>query len=323
MSGGVSMSEASDKTAAIGVASLDATSAGAMLREAREKRGLHIAALAASIKVSPRKLEALEADRYTELPDMTFTRALAQTVCRALKVDPQPVLDKLPQAGDLPKLARVGGGLNAPFRLAPGSRDPSEFTFHRRPVFWATLLVLLGALALALLPERWMPWRGAASLPGRWSNPASSPTAASPPMAASAAATVPYAPLPLAAPAASAPWPGASSVTVATVAAGPAPALIETVHSAPPEGQAGPAAGAAAGVLAVRTSAESWVEVQDARGQMLLSRSVQPGETVGLDGALPMRLTIGNASATQLVFRGKPVDLAASTRDNVARLQLP
>ena len=76
-------------------------------------------------------------------------------------------------------------------------------------------------------------------------------------------------------------------------------------------------------MLAVRTSAESWIEVQDVRGQTLLSRTVQPGETVGLDGALPLRLTIGNATATHLTFRGQAVDLAESTRDNVARLQLP
>jgi len=81
--------------------------------------------------------------------------------------------------------------------------------------------------------------------------------------------------------------------------------------------------GAASGVLAVRTSAESWVEVQDSQGQTLLSRVVLPGEIVGLDGALPLRLTIGNAAATRLQFRGRAVDLAANTRDNVARLQLP
>ena len=78
-----------------------------MLRAAREKRGLHIAALAASIKVSPRKLEALETDRYDELPDLTFTRALAQTVCRALKIDAEPVLAKLPHVG---RHAQAGAG---------------------------------------------------------------------------------------------------------------------------------------------------------------------------------------------------------------------
>ena len=53
---------------------------------ARQQQGLHIAALAALIKVSQRKLELLEADRLSELPDATFARALAQTMCRSLKI---------------------------------------------------------------------------------------------------------------------------------------------------------------------------------------------------------------------------------------------
>jgi cytoskeleton protein RodZ len=307
------MSDAGDDASPIGVGGLESMSAGAMLRAARDKRGLHIAALAAAIKVSPRKLEALEADRHGDLPDMTFTRALAQTVCRALKIDAEPVLAKLPQAGDMPKLSQVGGGLNAPFREAPGSRDPGEFTLLRKPAFWATLAVLLSALSLALLPERWMPWHTAVKVPARAASAATSPDAMSP---APAAAPVPAASVPL----------SQAGVTDASPAiAAPAAAAIETVHSAPPSALAGSTetGATATGVLAVRTNAESWVEIQDGRGQVLLSRTVQPGETVGLDGPLPMRLTIGNAAVTQLMFRGQPVDLAASTRDNVARLQLP
>jgi cytoskeleton protein RodZ len=307
------MSEAGDgNSAPIGTASADSLSAGAMLRVARESRGLHIAALAASIKVSPRKLEALEADRYAELPDMTFTRALAHTVCRALKVDAEPVLAKLPQAGDMPRLAQVGGGLNAPFRGARGSSDPSDITFHRKPAFWATLLVLLGALALALVPERWMDWRGAAKAPAAAAAEAAPASTTTP----SARASEPLAAATQAVP----PAPGASA---ASVAPGPATPLIETVHSSPPAGLSGSAGSETAGIVALRTSAEAWIDVKDARGQMLLSRNVQAGELIGLDGELPLRLIIGNAGATQLFFRGKPVDLAASTRDNVARLQLP
>ena len=76
------------------------------------------------------------------------------------------------------------------------------------------------------------------------------------------------------------------------------------------------------GLVQLRTSESSWVEVRDARGVLLLSRTVQPGESVGLDGNLPLRLVIGNAAVTQLGFRGKPVDLRPSTRDNVARVEL-
>jgi cytoskeleton protein RodZ len=300
------------------VEGLGGVTAGALLRAAREQRGLHIAALAASIKVAPRKLEALEADRYAELPDMTFTRALAQTMCRVLKVDPEPVLAKLPQSGDLPRLAKVGGGINKTFREAPGAHDPGEFTFYRRPVFWATLIVLLCAVALALVPERWVSWRGAdntmPSLPIPAAVdlplPTATPAAGPPPAVSDAPSSTEASPVPV--------------MAVVPTAAASASGSTETIHSAPPPSLAGGVeADATARALALRTSAESWVEVQDGRGQILLSRTIQPGETVGLDGPMPLRLTIGNAAVTQLTFRGQAVDLAPSTRDNVARLQLP
>ena len=41
-----------------------------------------------------------------------------------------------------------------------------------------------------------------------------------------------------------------------------------------------------------------------------------------LDGELPLRVRIGNARATRLVFRGQAVGLEAFTRDNVARVEL-
>jgi cytoskeleton protein RodZ len=97
------------------------------------------------------------------------------------------------------------------------------------------------------------------------------------------------------------------------------------VHSAPPPAAAsGPASAAAAGpsLLTLRTSAASWIEVVDAGNRALLSRSVMPGESVALDGTPPLRVTVGNAAATEISFRGRPVDLAATTRDNVARLEL-
>ncbi|HSW23386.1 MAG TPA: DUF4115 domain-containing protein, partial [Burkholderiaceae bacterium] len=63
-------------------------------------------------------------------------------------------------------------------------------------------------------------------------------------------------------------------------------------------------------------------EATDSRGRMLLSRTLQPGEVVGLDGALPLRLTIGNAPATEVTLRGKRVTLGAPNRDNVVRMEL-
>ena len=130
------------------VADTAAPSAGRLLREARERQGLHIAVLAASIKVTPRKLELLEADRFDALPDATFTRALAQTVCRALKIDPAAVLVLLPPpAGH--RLEQVGEGLNAPFRERPGVVGQRESTPTLCPVFCVAVLILAVQLGLS------------------------------------------------------------------------------------------------------------------------------------------------------------------------------
>ena len=136
--------------------------AGALLREARQAQGLHIAALSAAIKVAQRKLESLEADRLDELPDATFTRALAQTVCRSLKIDPVPVLALLPSPA-AHRLEHVGEGINEPFRDRPGRREPSDWSMLGSPVVWGPVLLVIAAAALYLLPEGWLAgWQGAA-----------------------------------------------------------------------------------------------------------------------------------------------------------------
>ncbi|OWQ84046.1 hypothetical protein CDN98_20530 [Roseateles terrae] len=75
-------------------------------------------------------------------------------------------------------------------------------------------------------------------------------------------------------------------------------------------------------MLRVRATGDTWVEVVDSRGQTLLSRLLRNGEQVDLNGTAPLKLRVGNVSGTELVFRGKSVDLAARARDNVARLEL-
>ena len=290
--------------------------AGAMLRAAREKQGLHIAALAAAIKVSPRKLDALEHDRWHELPDATFTRALAQTVCRTLKIDARPVLDKLPPASVM-ALEPRDAGLNEPFHDRPGREEPNFAATAVRPMIWGAAVLMVAAAVVYILPaDLWSRFSAPAvvSVPiakpvVAWSLPASAPltldaaaSAAVPASASTSAVSVaPMSPMP--------PMPTAVAETVISVLpAAAAPAL--------------PVAAATPGLVQLRTSKASWIEVRDARGATLLSRTVLPGEIVGLDGNLPIRMTIGNASATQLGFRGQAIDLVPRTRDNIARVEL-
>lgn len=296
--------------------------AGALLRAARERQGLHIAALAAAIKVAPRKLDALEHDRYDELPDATFTRALAQTVCRTLKIDARPVLALLPQP-DLGRLEHVSGSLNAPFRDRPGRDDSGLAASAIRPLVWASAVLMVAALVMHFLPA------------GVWetTQPVVSPASAAATAMAPAASAATEAPAPATAVALEIAVPEQAPSAAGVAAPVPAPAAsaaervvvmpaTQAVSSTPSVPLPAPSASASGALMSLRASAPSWVKVEDGRGQQLLSRTLQPGESVGVDGALPLRLTIGNAAATQVGFRGQPVDLQAVTRDNVARIEL-
>jgi cytoskeleton protein RodZ len=286
----------------------EARSAGAMLRAARERQGLHIAALAAAMKVPQAKLEALEAGRYDELTDATFVRALAQSVCRVLKIEAKPVLDLMPSPRTT-TLERVEHTRRAPFRDRPGRDEPSEPRLWHQPVFWLVALLLVAAAGFMLWPQRAAWWAGLPSF-GSAAKPAPAPSDNKAP------ARVAEAPAPAPAAAASAP-----EAAVAPPAPASTAVVTETVHSAPAPAAAAPA-DTPAGIAVVRTSEPSWVEAHDARGNVLLSRTLLPGESVGLDGALPLKLVIGNATATEVTLRGKRVTLGPPNRDNVVKLEL-
>ena len=133
------------------VASHD-TTAGELLRRYREAAGLQVDTLAASLKVPVRKLQALEQDQHDQLTDAVFARALASSVCRTLKADAQPVLERLPQT-HAPRLLQDHEGLNAPFR-APGDGAAPGWTDQlTKPVFLVVYALLLGALVLVFLPK--------------------------------------------------------------------------------------------------------------------------------------------------------------------------
>ncbi|MDB5749666.1 MAG: hypothetical protein JWP65_87, partial [Ramlibacter sp.] len=126
--------------------------AGAWLRQAREAAGLHVSTLAANLKVPVRKLEALEEDRYDLLPDAVFARALAASVCRTLRIDPVPVLQRLPQTAH-PRLAQDRDGINTPFRPTGDAPRGGWFDQISRPVLVTVVGLLLGAVVLVFLPE--------------------------------------------------------------------------------------------------------------------------------------------------------------------------
>ena len=264
-------------------------SAGSLLRRAREAEGLHIAALAVVLKVPVKKIEALEADRLHELPDIVFVRALASSVCRALKIAPGPILALLP-LGSQPKLKAVETGTQASYRVK-GLRSEHRFWDQlSRPYGLAIFLLVIGLAALIFWPVK----------------PGSVMLAVSLPAVAESAVPVP--------PTAELPLPLPVAVPPPVLDADP------TVGAAAKAIVAG--SGSTTGILLLQARGASWVEVTDAKGVIHLRKTMSQGEVQGVSGALPMAVVLGRAGVMAVRIRDVPFDLGAVSKDNVARFEV-
>jgi cytoskeleton protein RodZ len=294
--------------------------AGDLLREAREAHGLHIDMVAAALKVPPQKLMALEADDIASLPDPVFARALASSVCRALRIDPAPVLAKLPNTTHT-ALAVADRTLKTNIVSGtPRWNGGRSSVLPSRALLTVVVLLLIGAGALFWLPQSVFDQIGASVSRLTSRSESEAGAAGDAPAAGSASGT---------------PGVVAESVPVQAVAptgpAGDASATAATANPANPAAPATVAPGAASPVAAANSSQqlvfvareECWITVTEAGGKQLLRRSLQAGETVGLSGTLPLSVVVGRASAVDVQVRGKAYDLKPVTRGGgVARFEV-
>lgn len=304
---------------------IQTASAGTLLREAREAAGLHIAALAVSLKVPVKKLEALEADRIDLLPDAVFARALAASVCRTLKVDPAPVLAGLPQTTQfkLPAQPRIN---NAAFSSQGTETRTGAWNQLSKPVMLSALALLVAALVIVLLPraESLLSSGGLARLGASVQpppTPIQTPPAevpSQPPLIASTALAGTGLPENASFGASAGSMVGGSASVQTT---GVAPALgAESRAAAEPGAQTAAAAGN--DIVMLRATGASWVEVLDAKRVVRLRKTMVPGEAIGVSADLPMYFTVGRADTVEVQVRGKALDLLPVTKDNVARFEV-
>jgi len=277
----------------------DGQSAGTLIRQGRERVGMHIAALAVALKVPVKRLEALEADRHDLLPGPVFTRALAASVCRCLKLDAAAVLACLPEARQHDLV--VEGSLNQPFRSTPHGASASAWPQASRPALIAGALLLLAAALVYFMPDLSLFQRDASPAPA----PAAMVTEQVAPVARGGAAA-PAGPPPQAVAAREVAPAGQAAVTPA--AAAPAPAKAAALSADP--------------VVVFSARRAAWVEVIDASGAVLLRRVLNAGEQVPISAAPVLRVAVGNVGGVEVKVRGQVLDLAALAQNNVARFEV-
>ena len=88
------MTDPAPIAAAGSVAATSATTPGARLAQARIAQGLPVEGVAQQLKFSARQIEALEADRYEQLPGIAVVRGMVRGYARLVGVEAEPLLEK-------------------------------------------------------------------------------------------------------------------------------------------------------------------------------------------------------------------------------------
>jgi len=289
-------------------------SPGAILAAERERQGLARADVAQRLHMSVSQVEALELADYQRLPRGTFLRGFTRNYARTLGLDPEPLVGMLTEDAPRERVPEIVVPTQN-IRFDPlGQRLGNPYV---KALGIAAALVGLGFAAMYW----WLFIRAngvATSAATVVKKPAIEAPHAAPaaPPAEAPVAEAPATPVesPVAQPAT--PVPARTSVAAPDFAASspaPAPAPAE-----PPR-----AAGPGEGVLRLAFRGAAWVEITDARGKVLLSRTHAGGSNADVVGKPPFNLVIGNAPEVRLTYNGREVDLVPHTRVAVARFTLP
>ena len=76
------------------------------------------------------------------------------------------------------------------------------------------------------------------------------------------------------------------------------------------------------GLLEMRFTGESWVEVRDARGRLVVADLMEAGRFVSLQTFGPIEVLVGAVSDSTVIFNGETLDLSGRSYQNVARVTL-
>ena len=300
---------------------------GAVLRAARESRGESLSEVARALKLSVRQLEAIEEERFDELPGPAFVKGFVRNYGRHLGVDIDPMVAARWGVGssvvELVPMANADG-------VIPVSGEPSRL----RKLFVPALLVLVLGGALAWYFDGFDPNSGVADseqVSGAASGSLVEPEAEGfGPMAEEGAVEnplLPQEPAMVLPPSADAPAlmplpeqllppePAAPEVSAPAPAAAASDTPVAVSEEAETEVTSGP------GRLVFRLQQESWLEVRDNRDRRLYSGVGSAGSVRVVQGQRPFTLVIGNAAGVRVEHAGRDIDLAPHTSSGgVARL---
>jgi len=285
---------------------------GEKLKQEREKRQITLEQISVSTKIGTRMLQALEEDKFNQLPGGIFNKGFVRAYSRFVGLDEdQTVADYLQASGDAPPVsteiaAREDGARenaeNVSRLEAISGAPPRQLPWG---LFAALLLVI--ALALSLWSHRRRehatqsvppaPTTAATQAPGRSSEDrgAGSPSPGSPTTSS---------------PATGSPTGGsAPSVRPATTPASASSGKASSVAPKTPQNlsAASPAATPGEFTVVVLAREESWISVT-VDGRTISSELLAAGSERAIRGRKEVIVRAGNAGVVDFRFNGKKLD---------------
>lgn len=281
---------------------------GARLAANRERAGLSITDIAATLRLHPNQVRAIEQEDLARLPALAYVRGFIRSYARIVNLDPEPLLSDL-NAKLSPVRETVVGGMATDYDAARAAGR--ERTFPQ----WAmgialVILIALGVIGWqATMQPPAAPLEQVAVVPPATLTAPSSASPSAPDSAVRADTT----------------QTSANAAATGDTAANSA-ALIEPVpapaDTAEPTVASSRAASGAAPTVLLRFTGDSWAEVTDRNGKILLSQLSSAGAEHALDGELPLNVVIGDANFASVEVRGSTFNLQPFTRNNVARFTI-
>ncbi|WP_372870497.1 RodZ domain-containing protein [Shewanella sp.] len=303
------------------------TSLGAILKAAREARGMSVADVATALHLRPSIVKDIEADDFSNIGSSTYVRGYVKNFARIVDADRQQVEACL---------ARQVASVSQPAMQSFSRKTVRQARDSRyQMVTWLVLIVLI------VLMIFW--WLQTSKFFNSAGVDFSHPTAEE--VEASSDTDMTSVPVSL---------PGVAEMEApesvkaddnveakdnlqaeseATLETNLAPALQEPVQL--PEAQPvqlpetetavlpDTPASITQDTLALALSADCWIQVKDASGKVLFSELRKAGQSLNISGKAPFSLILGAPQAVTVTFNGETVGLNEFSNGKVARFTLP
>ena len=251
---------------------------GAKLKQEREKRKISLEEISGTTKIGTRMLQALEEDKFDQLPGGIFNKGFVRSYSRCVGLDEdQTVAEYLVASGDAPP-PRTEIGFDGDVARASEEnirRLEAISDTPRRSMPWGLLAALLLVLALGL---------------SLWTR--QQRQRANPPVRPGPAASAPVAP-------------GGAGVNGVAAASGEG-STSNAQATVSPDGLVSPAISGAFTVV-IQAREESWISIST-DGKTTASELLAAGDQRTVQGQSEVIVKAGNAGGVSFVFNGKKID---------------